>query len=73
LDELQGLLGINEMETLDCENEFNTIIKERLIEMERKFPSLPHEEEHFQEEAEVFTKTLKQVLASYMNMLKVKP
>ena len=72
-DELQSRFNIQQKETLGSENEINAIINNRLMEMERIFPTIPHEEEHQEEETEVLTETLKQVLTSYMNLLKVKP
>lgn len=72
-DELQSRFNIQQKETLGSENEINAIINNRLMEMERIFPTIPHEEEHQEEEAEVLTETLKQVLTSYINLLKVKP
>lgn len=73
MTELQNRFSIRQKETLGSENEINTIINNRLMEMEQKFPTILHEEEHQEEEAEVLTETLKHVLTSYMNLLKVKP
>ncbi|HMM15967.1 MAG TPA: hypothetical protein PKC47_00300 [Petrimonas sp.] len=53
--------------------EINAILAKRLTEMEQKFPTSHDVEEHPQEEAVVLTETLKNVLTSYMNLLKVKP
>ena len=72
-DELQSRFSIQQKETLGSDIEINAIINNRLMEMEQKFPTIPHEEEHLEEEAEVLTETLKHVLTSYMNLLKVKP
>ncbi len=72
-DELQSRLSIKQKETLASENEINAIINNRLMEMEQKFPTIVHEEEHQEKEAEVLTETLKHILTSYMNLLKVKP
>lgn len=72
-DELQSRFSIQQKETLGSDIEINAIINNRLMEMEQKFPTIPHEEEHQEEEAEVLTETLKHVLTSYMNLLKVKP
>ncbi|RKD18653.1 hypothetical protein BCY91_15060 [Pelobium manganitolerans] len=69
--ELQRRFSIRQMqaEALSCEDEINVIINERLIEMEQKFPTVYHEENYPQEEAEVLAETLKNVLTSYMNLL----
>lgn len=57
----------------ESNREINAIISKRLTEMEQKFPTSHDVEEHPQEEAVVLTETLKNVLTSYMNLLKVKP
>lgn len=72
-DELQSLFRMQQKEAWDSENEINAIINNRLMEMERIFPTIPHEEEHQEDEAEVLTETLKHILTSYVNLLKVKP
>ncbi|MEZ4968100.1 MAG: hypothetical protein R2814_00255 [Flavobacteriaceae bacterium] len=52
--------------------EINTVINERLMEMERKLHKIPSEENHPKEGAEILTQSLKQLLASTMTLLKVK-
>lgn len=71
-DELQSLFRMQQKETLGSETEINAIINNRLMEMEQKFPTIPHEGDHPEDKAEVLTETLKHVFTSYMNLLKVK-
>ena len=71
-DELQSLFRMQQKETLGSETEINAVINQRLMEMEQKFPTIPHEGDHPEDKAEVLTETLKHVFTSYMNLLKVK-
>jgi hypothetical protein len=71
-DELQSRFNIQQKETLGSENEINAIINNRLMEMERIFPTIHHEGDHPEYKAEVLTETLKHVFTLYMNLLKVK-
>ncbi len=60
-------------ETLGSEEQINAVINERLMEMERKFPSHPTQEELSEQFPEVLTNNFKQTLRATLNLLKTKP
>ncbi len=66
--ELQNHLNLqkNEMEILQAEEEINTIINERLAEMEQKFPTLQPQEDV----SELLIGNFKKVLHSTLNLLR---
>lgn len=66
--ELQNHLKLkkSEMEILEAEAEINTVINERLAEMEEKFPT----EQPQEEQLEMLIINFKKVLHSTLNLLK---
>lgn len=65
---LQSRLNLqkNEMEILEAEAVINTVINERLAEMEQKFPTVQPQEDV----SELLTGNFKRVLHSSLNLLK---
>lgn len=73
--ELQRRFSIRQKqaETLGSEEQINAVINERLMEMERKFPSDPTQEGLSEQFPEVLTNNFKRLLWSTLNLMKAKP
>ncbi len=55
----------------EINNEINALINERLIEVEQKFSALEYDNNLSAQNPEIVINTLKHVLISYLNLLKV--
>lgn len=74
ITELQNRFSIRQKqaETLGSEEKINAVINERLMEMERKFPLAPTQEELSEQFPEVLTNNFKRLFWSTLNLLKAK-